>query len=177
VGELPIKSLYPSCWISLNTVVPELKTTYPVKKVPRPRADYTGPYCDYDRFLLRRALCPVALLLRVRGPRMLARFLTTAFATRRTRGLAPATFSLNAFCTVPAFVAIVPRCPNRLCHARENRLVLPCYWIVHAQTPFLAPTRRGSASAILHARSLKLVVAPELLEAAPPRSPAPAECV
>jgi len=42
---------------------------------------------------------------------MFARFFTTAFAAfaaRRTRGLAPATFSINAFCTDPAFAAIVP---------------------------------------------------------------------
>src|SRR6266403_1561953 len=66
---------------------------------------------DYDFFLLRRATRPLVRVLRARVPRMFARFFTTAFAAfaaRRTRGLAPATFSVNAFCTDPAFAAIVP---------------------------------------------------------------------
>jgi hypothetical protein len=73
----------------------------------------TRPYSNYDFFLLRRAVRPVALALRVRRPRMFARFFATAFATtafaaRRTTGLASATFLLNAFCTDPALAAIVP---------------------------------------------------------------------
>lgn len=67
------------------------------------------PDIDYDFFLVRRAARPVVLVLR--APRTLARFLTTAlaaFAARRARGFAPATFSVNAFCTDPAFAASVP---------------------------------------------------------------------
>ena len=53
----------------------------------------------------------MARVLRARDPRIFVRFFTTAFASftaRRIRGLAPATFSVNAFCTDPAFAAIVP---------------------------------------------------------------------
>ena len=105
VGELPNKSLpIPLGYFEYGS--PGTQNKYPVELVSCPRVNCTRPYCDYDFFVLRRAFA--ALLLRARALRILVRFLTTAFAARRTRGLAPATFSVNAFCTDPAFAAMVP---------------------------------------------------------------------
>src|SRR6266481_3234957 len=100
-----------SRWGAWEHSSPGTLNNHRVKNVPTPRADGTQPYSNYDFFLLLREVRPAARVLRARDPRAFTRFLTAAFASftaRRTRGLAPATFSVNTFCTDPAFAAMVP---------------------------------------------------------------------
>ena len=110
-GRTTEQEFLSSRWGAWEHSSPGTRNNHRVENVPTSRADGTQPYSNYAFFLLRREVRPAARVFRARDPRAFTRFLTTAFASftaRRTRGLAPAIFSVNTFCTDPAFAAMVP---------------------------------------------------------------------